>query len=38
MRLIRIIRGKRKNHEEKLPALPAELAPQTRELPAQDQD
>jgi hypothetical protein len=26
MRFIRIIRGKRKNNEEKLPALPAELA------------
>jgi hypothetical protein len=38
MRLIRIIRGKRKNHEEKLPALPAELAPQTTELSPQDKE
>lgn len=31
MRFIRIIRGKRKSNAEKLPALPAELAPETRE-------
>jgi hypothetical protein len=30
MRFIRIIRGKRKNNEEKLPALPAELAPENK--------
>jgi hypothetical protein len=31
MRFIRIIRGKRKNGSEKLPELPAELAPENRE-------
>jgi hypothetical protein len=31
MRFVRIIRGKRKNHEDKLPALPAELAPESKE-------
>ncbi len=31
MRFIRIIRGKRKNNEEKLPALPAELVPEKKE-------
>jgi hypothetical protein len=31
MRFIRIIRGKRKNNAEKLPALPAELAPEKEE-------
>lgn len=31
MRFIRIIRGKRKSNAEKLPALPAELAPESRE-------
>jgi hypothetical protein len=28
MRMIRILRGKRKNSTEKLPALPGELAPE----------
>jgi hypothetical protein len=31
MRFIRIIRGKRKSNGDKLPALPAELAPESRE-------
>jgi hypothetical protein len=31
MRFIRIIRGKKKNNEEKLPSLPAELAPDVKE-------
>ena len=31
MRLVRIVRGKKKNNEDKLPALPAELAPENKE-------
>lgn len=31
MRFVRIIRGKKKNNEDKLPALPAELAPENKE-------
>jgi hypothetical protein len=33
MRFIRIIRGKRKSNGDKLPSLPAELAPESREKP-----
>jgi hypothetical protein len=38
MRFIRIVRGKRKNPEEKLPTLPAELAPQNLELAPQNKE
>jgi hypothetical protein len=31
MRVVRIVRGKKKNNEDKLPALPAELAPENKE-------
>ena len=31
MRLVRIVRGKKKNNEDTLPALPAELAPENKE-------
>ncbi|MBO0750653.1 MAG: hypothetical protein J2P53_00970 [Bradyrhizobiaceae bacterium] len=38
IRFIRIIRGKRRNHEEKLPTLPAELVPPSMELAAHNKE